>query len=53
MPYLIPAPVIEYIEEHKLYENDSAESIEGKGKSGGTESSGRASPAVEGVPEKS
>jgi len=46
--YLIPAPVIEYIEEHGLYEEDGAASIDGKGKSKGTESSGRASPAVGG-----
>lgn len=41
--YLIPAQVIEYIEEHGLYEDDSAGSMEGKGKAGGTESSGHAS----------
>lgn len=46
--YLIPAPVIEYIEQHGLYEEDGASSIDGKGKSKGTESSGRASPAVGG-----
>lgn len=45
--YLIPAPVIEYIEEHGLYEEDGASSIDGgKGKSKGIESSGRASPAI-------
>lgn len=44
--YLIPAPVIEYIEEHGLYEDDSAGSMDGKGESRGTESSGRALPAV-------
>jgi nicotinamide mononucleotide adenylyltransferase len=44
--YLIPAPVIEYIEEHGLYEEDGASSIDGKGKSRGHESSGRGSPAV-------
>jgi nicotinamide mononucleotide adenylyltransferase len=51
--YLIPAPVIEYIEEHGLYEDDGAGSIEGKGKSRGTESSGRASPAAGGPAGKS
>ncbi|KAG9228680.1 nicotinamide mononucleotide adenylyltransferas-like protein [Amylocarpus encephaloides] len=30
--YLIPAPVIEYIEEHGLYEEDGASSIDGRGK---------------------
>jgi nicotinamide mononucleotide adenylyltransferase len=43
--YLIPAPVIEYIEQNGLYEEDGASSVDGKGKSKG-ESSGRASPAV-------
>jgi nicotinamide mononucleotide adenylyltransferase len=38
--YLIPAPVIEYIEEHGLYEQ------EGKTKTNNTTDSGRASPAV-------
>jgi nicotinamide mononucleotide adenylyltransferase len=41
--YLIPAPVIEYIEEHGLYEDDN---VDGKGKARGTEGPGRASPAV-------
>lgn len=44
--YLIPAPVIEYIEEHDLYKEDGLSSIMEKGKSKGTESSGRASPAI-------
>jgi nicotinamide mononucleotide adenylyltransferase len=43
--YLIPAPVIEYIEQNGLYEEDGASSVDGKRKSKG-ESSGRASPAV-------
>jgi nicotinamide mononucleotide adenylyltransferase len=43
--YLIPAPVIEYIEQNGLYEEDGASSVDGKGKSKG-ESSGRASPAI-------
>lgn len=34
--YLIPAPVIEYIEAHGLYEDDSASSVHAKGKSKGT-----------------
>lgn len=51
--YLIPAPVIEYIEEHHLYEDDGAASIDGKGKNRGTESSGRASPSVGGATGKS
>jgi nicotinamide mononucleotide adenylyltransferase len=45
--YLIPAPMIEYIEEHSLYKENDASSIDGrKVKSKGTESSGRASPAI-------
>lgn len=44
--YLIPAPVIEYIEAHGLYEDDGASSMDGKGKSKGAEISGRASPAI-------
>jgi nicotinamide mononucleotide adenylyltransferase len=51
--YLIPAPVIEYIEEHGLYEDDGAGSMDGKGKTRGTESSGRASPVVGGPGGKS
>jgi nicotinamide mononucleotide adenylyltransferase len=51
--YLIPAPVIEYIEEHGLYEDDGAGAMDGKGKSKGTESSGRVSPAVGAAPTKS
>ena len=43
--YLIPAPVIEYIEQNGLYEDDGASSVGGKGKSKG-DRSGRASPAV-------
>lgn len=43
--YLLPAPVIEYIEEHRLYEEDGASSISA-GKSKAAEGSGRASPAV-------
>jgi nicotinamide mononucleotide adenylyltransferase len=41
--YLIPAPVIEYIEQNELYLDDS--SVDGKGKTNG-QGSGRASPAV-------
>lgn len=44
--YLIPAPVIEYIEEHGLYEEDGASSIDGKGKNRGSDSNGRASPSI-------
>jgi hypothetical protein len=44
--YLIPAPVIEYIEEHGLYIEDGTSSIGGKGKSKDSENSGRASPAI-------
>jgi nicotinamide mononucleotide adenylyltransferase len=44
--YLIPAPVIEYIEQHGLYQEDGASSIHEKEESKGTESSGRASPAT-------
>ncbi|KAG0645740.1 Nicotinamide nicotinic acid mononucleotide adenylyltransferase 1 [Hyphodiscus hymeniophilus] len=44
--YLIPAPVIEYIEAHGLYEDDGASSVDGKAKSKGAETSGRASPAI-------
>lgn len=44
--YLIPAPVIEYIEEHGLYEDDGSMSVDSKSKGKGTESSGRGSPAV-------
>jgi nicotinamide mononucleotide adenylyltransferase len=44
--YLIPAPVIEYIEAHGLYEEDGASSVDGKGKAKGSEASGRASPAI-------
>jgi nicotinamide mononucleotide adenylyltransferase len=43
--YLIPAPVIEYIEQNGLYEEDGASSVDVKGKSTG-ESSGRESPAI-------
>jgi nicotinamide mononucleotide adenylyltransferase len=43
--YLIPSPVISYIEEHGLYEDDGTSSIDGKGKSKG-ETSGRQSPAT-------
>jgi nicotinamide mononucleotide adenylyltransferase len=43
--YLIPAPVISYIEEHGLYEDDGTSSVDGKGKSRG-EISGRQSPAI-------
>ncbi len=42
--YLIPAPVIEYIEQNGLYEESS--SSEGKSKSKETEVSGRASPGA-------
>jgi len=45
--YLIPAPVIEYIEENGLYEDDSASSTEGKGKSRAENSRGP-SPAAAG-----
>jgi nicotinamide mononucleotide adenylyltransferase len=44
--YLIPAPVIEYIEENGLYEDDGSMSVESKGKNKGNESAGRRSPAV-------
>lgn len=44
--YLIPAPVIEYIEEHGLYIEDGTSSIGGKGKSKESLNSGRASPAI-------
>lgn len=43
--YLIPAGVIEYIEENGLYLDD-ASSADGKGKAKEKEASGRASPAV-------
>jgi len=43
--YLIPAPVIEYIEEHGLYEEEGAAGNEGKGKSRSMESTGGASSA--------
>jgi nicotinamide mononucleotide adenylyltransferase len=43
--YLIPAPVIEYIEGQGLYEEPGAPPADGKGKSRGTESSGYMSPA--------
>jgi nicotinamide mononucleotide adenylyltransferase len=43
--YLIPAPVIEYIEQNSLYEDDGATSVDEKGKAkAGT--SGRVSPAI-------
>jgi nicotinamide mononucleotide adenylyltransferase len=51
--YLIPAPVIEYIEAHGLYEDDGASSVDGKGKSKGVETSGRASPTIGGSSSKS
>jgi len=44
--YLIPAPVIEYIEEHGLYMEDGTSSIGGRGKSKGPDNSGRTSPAI-------
>ena len=50
--YLVPASVIEYIKEHDLYNDNDTSSIDGKGKSKGTESSGRASPAVGGAARK-
>lgn len=43
--YLLPAPVVEYIEQNGLYEEDGTSSVEGKGKGTG-EGSGRDSPAV-------
>lgn len=46
MQYLIPAPVIEYIEEHGLYIEDGTSSIGSKGKSREADSPGRASPAT-------
>jgi nicotinamide mononucleotide adenylyltransferase len=46
--YLIPAQVIEYIEENDLYREDGTSSVDGKGKRIGTDSSGRASPAAAG-----
>jgi len=51
--YLIPAAVIEYIEQNSLYVDDGAGSMDGKGKSRGTESSGRDSPAIGGAAGKS
>lgn len=51
--YLIPSLVIEYIKEHGLYEDDGAGSMDGKEKSRGAESSGRASPAIGGAAGKS
>lgn len=44
--YLIPAPVIEYIEEHGLYEEEGASANRVKGKSRSNANSGRASPAL-------
>lgn len=46
--YLIPAPVIEYIEEHGLYEDDGTGSIDVKGKLKSTEGAGGAPPGVGG-----
>jgi nicotinamide mononucleotide adenylyltransferase len=51
--YLVSPEVIEYIKEHSLYEDDGTGSMEGKGKTGGTESSGGASPTIGGVAGKS
>jgi nicotinamide mononucleotide adenylyltransferase len=51
--YLLPDQVIEWIEEHYLYKDDGAGSIEGKGKARSTESSGRTSPAFGEVARKS
>ena len=44
--YLIPAPVIEYIEEHGLYIEDGTTSIGGKGKAKESLTPGRESPAI-------
>lgn len=44
--YLIPQPVIAYIEQHGLYEEDGASSIDGKGKPRGTDSPGYSTPTV-------
>lgn len=46
--YLIPAPVIEYIEQHSLYEDDGASSVQSdsKSKEKDKDTSGRDSPAV-------
>ncbi|KAL3422080.1 nicotinate nucleotide adenylyltransferase [Phlyctema vagabunda] len=46
--YLIPAPVVEYIEQTGLYAEDGAGSIDAKGKAKGIDGSGRASPAMGG-----
>jgi len=43
--YLIPAAVVEYIEQNNLYEDERPPSVDGKGKANG-EASDRASPAV-------
>jgi len=43
--YLMPAPVVEYLEQNNLDEGDRASSVDRKGKLKG-ESSGRASPVV-------
>jgi len=51
--YLIPQPVIQYIEENGLYMDEAAASISAKGKAKGTDSSGRDSPAIESSASKS
>ncbi|TVY16736.1 Nicotinamide/nicotinic acid mononucleotide adenylyltransferase [Lachnellula arida] len=44
--YLIPSPVINYIEEHNLYQEDGISSMKDKGNAEGTQNSGRTSPAI-------
>jgi nicotinamide mononucleotide adenylyltransferase len=51
--YLLPSAVIEYIYQHGLYEEDGSLSVDGKGKSKGTESPAPASPAAESSGSKS
>ncbi|TVY33554.1 Nicotinamide/nicotinic acid mononucleotide adenylyltransferase, partial [Lachnellula occidentalis] len=44
--YLIPSPVINYIEEHNLYQDDGISSMKEKGNAEGTQNSGRTSPVI-------
>ncbi|TVY89623.1 Nicotinamide/nicotinic acid mononucleotide adenylyltransferase, partial [Lachnellula willkommii] len=44
--YLIPSPVINYIEEHNLYQEDGISSMKDKGNAEGTQNPGRTSPAI-------
>ncbi|TVY22764.1 Nicotinamide/nicotinic acid mononucleotide adenylyltransferase, partial [Lachnellula hyalina] len=44
--YLIPSPVINYIEEHNLYQEDGISSMKEKGNAEATQNSGRTSPAI-------